>query len=60
LRPYLEEKTITKKDWWSGSRFRPRVQAPVPHTQRIYIYTHTYEYYSAIHKKEILAFAVKG
>jgi hypothetical protein len=22
--------TITKKDWWSGSRYMPRVQDPVP------------------------------
>jgi hypothetical protein len=28
-RPYLE-KPITKKGWWSGSRWRPWVQAPVP------------------------------
>jgi hypothetical protein len=23
MRPYLKEKPITKKGWWSGSRYRP-------------------------------------
>jgi hypothetical protein len=26
---YLEKKSITAKDWWSGCKCRPRVQAPV-------------------------------
>jgi hypothetical protein len=25
---------ITKKDWWSGSRCRLSVQAPIPHTKK--------------------------
>jgi hypothetical protein len=29
VRPYLE-KPFTKKGWWSGSKYRPWVQAPVP------------------------------
>jgi hypothetical protein len=27
---YLEKKTITKMDYWSGPRYRSCVQAPTP------------------------------
>jgi hypothetical protein len=38
LRPYLK-KAITKKGWWSSSRWRSWIQIPVPHT-----HTHTHKH----------------
>jgi hypothetical protein len=32
-RPYLE-KPFTERGWWSGSRCRPWVQAPVPQKKK--------------------------
>jgi hypothetical protein len=31
LQDPILKKLFIKKDWWSGSRFRPCFQAPVPH-----------------------------
>jgi hypothetical protein len=36
-RPYLE-KPFTKIDWWSGSRWSPWAQVPVPQKKKNYIF----------------------
>jgi hypothetical protein len=41
------KKTITKKGWWSGSRCRPWVQTPVPHT-----HTHTHKRNESVMRTE--------
>jgi hypothetical protein len=47
MRPYLEKTHYTKKGWWSGSRCRPRVQAPIlknnkkPLRSRMDLYIHS-------------------
>jgi hypothetical protein len=34
-RPCVQKKPITKKGWWSGSRWRHQVSTPVPHKKKV-------------------------
>jgi hypothetical protein len=58
LRDPNSREPITKKGWWSGSRYRSRVQAPVPQTnkQKEAIQTNTISTESKWNRVSILLF----